>query len=79
MPHDPFLHVLYFDCRHLQGAMVVCVLERTEHNQPLDHGLLVQMRAFICGIDAPLDVPLLWLHANMHHLDHFLYVVVHLS
>lgn len=31
----------------------------------------------VCGISPRLDTPLVWLHSQLRHPDHFLYVVLH--
>mmetsp|Transcript_14608 Transcript_14608/g.37494 ORF Transcript_14608/g.37494 Transcript_14608/m.37494 type:complete len:299 (-) Transcript_14608:1852-2748(-) len=37
------------------------------------------MTVIVAGIQPPAAAPLLWLHTHLKHLDHFLYVVVHVS
>mmetsp|Transcript_5960 Transcript_5960/g.13047 ORF Transcript_5960/g.13047 Transcript_5960/m.13047 type:complete len:410 (+) Transcript_5960:27-1256(+) len=34
------------------------------------------VRVLVSGVSPPLETPLAWLHAHMHSLDYFLYVVV---
>lgn len=36
-----------------------------------------QVDVWISGIRPRLDTPLAWLHLQLHHPDHFLYIVLH--
>lgn len=41
-------------------------------------GFPPNMRVVVAGVEPPPATPLAWLHSNLKHLDHFLYIVVHL-
>jgi Autophagy protein Apg5 len=51
------------------GSKVVSEAEKAEEVRP---------RVVLAGISPPLQLPVLWLHAQLHAPDFFLYVVVHM-